>query len=161
MAKNLITTIQVNFVLIRSEAGMRQCKLNWIVVIKIFPINLYHHSHFLAAPFHFSHWPFWTGPHLFFLQPGCFWVDSLNLCLQDYKYFCQVIKEYLLLLYSYRAFYTCLCTMKASIFFYEHVIQISFSGTNYQATVSYQMDCLYCSYKFSFAELWHDLWNFR
>jgi len=60
--KILITTIQVNFVLNSSEAGMRQHKLTWIVVIKIFAINLYHHSHFLATPFDisqlFSYWSF-------------------------------------------------------------------------------------------------------
>jgi len=45
MAKILIATIQVNFVLIPSEAGMRQHKLTWI---KIFSMT-YHPSHFLAA----------------------------------------------------------------------------------------------------------------
>jgi len=54
MAKILLTIIQVNFVLNPSEAGMRQHKLTWIVVIKIFSINLYHHSHFLAASFDFT-----------------------------------------------------------------------------------------------------------
>jgi len=54
MANILITTIQVNFVLIPSEAGMRQNKLTQIAVIKIFAINLYHHSHFLATPFDFT-----------------------------------------------------------------------------------------------------------
>ena len=38
-----VTTIRVNFVLIPSEAGMRQYKLTWIVGIEIFSINLYHH----------------------------------------------------------------------------------------------------------------------
>jgi len=54
IAKNLITIIQVNFVLIPGEAGMRQHKLTCIVVTKIFAINLYHHSHFSAAPFNFT-----------------------------------------------------------------------------------------------------------
>ena len=78
MAKFLIATIQVNFVLIPSEG----LKLTWIVVIKIFPINLYHHSHFLAAPFIsqlFSYWPFLNRAALF-LQPGCFWVDITSFC---------------------------------------------------------------------------------
>jgi len=35
--KILITTIQVNFVLIPSEAGMRQHKLTRIIVIEILP----------------------------------------------------------------------------------------------------------------------------
>jgi len=38
--KILVTTIQVNFVLIPSEAGMRQHKFTWIVIIKIFVTNL-------------------------------------------------------------------------------------------------------------------------
>ena len=42
------------FVLIPGEVGMRQQKLTWIVVINFFAINLYHHSHFLAAPFDFT-----------------------------------------------------------------------------------------------------------
>jgi len=42
--------IQVNFVMIPREVRIRQHKLTRIVVIKIFAINLYHHSHFLAAP---------------------------------------------------------------------------------------------------------------
>jgi len=54
VAKILITTIQVSFVLIPGEAQMKQHRLTWIVVIKIFAINLYHHSRVLAAPF-FSH----------------------------------------------------------------------------------------------------------
>ena len=53
MAKNLIT-IQVSFVLIPSEAWKRQHKVTWIVGIKLFVINLYHHSHFLAATFDFT-----------------------------------------------------------------------------------------------------------
>ena len=52
--KNFITTIQVNFMLSRSEAGMRQHKLTCIFVIKFFAINLYHHNHFLASPFDFT-----------------------------------------------------------------------------------------------------------
>ena len=47
--------------------------------IEIFAINLYHQSHFLAAPFDFT--TFFTLAILkkdhTFLQPGCFWVDSL------------------------------------------------------------------------------------
>jgi len=52
---------------------------NLLIVIKIFAINLYHHSYLLATALDFttfSHWPFWTGLHLF-LQPGCFWVDHI------------------------------------------------------------------------------------
>ena len=78
IAKILITAIQVNIVLIPSEAGIRQHKLTWIVVNKIFAINLYHHSHFLTTPFDFT--TFFTLAHFnmaapFFLQLGCFWVD--------------------------------------------------------------------------------------
>ena len=57
MAKILITTIQVNLLccFIIASQGI-STKFTWIVVIKIFAINLYHHSHFLAAPFTtFSH----------------------------------------------------------------------------------------------------------
>jgi len=76
MTKILITTIQVNFVLISSETGVRQHKLTWIVVIIC-------HQPIPSQPFighplwvhNFFHTVyFWTGPCLF-LQPGCFWVD--------------------------------------------------------------------------------------
>ena len=51
MAKILITTIQVDFVMNPSEAEIRHHKwLTWIVAIKIIAINLYHYSYFLAAP---------------------------------------------------------------------------------------------------------------
>ena len=62
MAKNSKTSIQVNFGLIPSEAGMRQHKLTCIVDNKIFAIYLYHHSHFLTAPFVFT--TFFTLPIL-------------------------------------------------------------------------------------------------
>ena len=48
VTKILITTIQVNIVLISNEAGMRQHKFTWMVIIKILS-QTYHHSHFLAA----------------------------------------------------------------------------------------------------------------
>ena len=64
MAKILITTIQVNlYCLIPASLGI-STQFSWIVSITIFAINLYHHSHFLAATFDFttfSHFPFWTG----------------------------------------------------------------------------------------------------
>jgi len=47
MAKILIT-IQVNLYWFLVKLGWGY--LTWIVVIKIFAINLNHHSHFLAAP---------------------------------------------------------------------------------------------------------------
>ena len=68
-----MTTFQVNFVLIPSEAGMRQHKLTKIVVIKIFAINLYHHSQFLAAPFDFTiffHTGHFEQGHTFFYSQG-------------------------------------------------------------------------------------------
>jgi len=56
MVKISIATIQVNLCcLIPASLGISS-KFIWIVVIKIFAINLYYHSHFLAAPFLFSHW---------------------------------------------------------------------------------------------------------
>jgi len=68
MEKILITMIQV---INPSEAGMRQHR---IVVIKFFATNLYHHSHFLAAPFDFNffHTGHFKQGRTFFLQPGCF-----------------------------------------------------------------------------------------
>ena len=65
----LITIIQVNLYCLILTSLEISTKFTWIVVIKIFAINLYYHSHFLATPLIsqlFSHWPFWTGPHLFF-----------------------------------------------------------------------------------------------
>jgi len=77
MAKISTTSIQVNFGLIHSEAGMRQHKLTCIVDNKIFAIYLYHHSHFLTAPFVFT--TFFVLAILNkatpFLQPSCFWVS--------------------------------------------------------------------------------------
>ena len=46
--------VQMNFGLIPGEVRMKQHKLTWITVIKIFVINLYHHRKFLAAPFDFT-----------------------------------------------------------------------------------------------------------
>jgi len=73
--KNLITTIQINFVLILSEAGMRQHKFTWIVIIKFFfhwpkitaislPPPVFHNFFMLdilhrTAPF-FTAWLFWV-----------------------------------------------------------------------------------------------------
>ena len=45
--KFLITTILVNLCCLIPGIST---KFIWIVVIKIFAINVYHHSHFLAAP---------------------------------------------------------------------------------------------------------------
>jgi len=69
----LITTIQVNCVLIPSEAGMRQHKLTRTVIIKILPssytitaifwLPLWFHNFFTLAIFN------WATP---FLQPGFF-----------------------------------------------------------------------------------------
>ena len=81
--KSLITTIQVNFMLIPSEAEMRQHKLTWIVDCKLFAISLYHYSHFLATCplwFHnlflsfFMHTGHFEQDRIVFLQPGCFWM---------------------------------------------------------------------------------------
>ena len=77
--KNFIT-IQVNFVLTPSEAGMRQ---HWTFVVKFLP-SIYTRTVISWLPplisQLFLHWPFLTGPHLI-LQPSCFWVDNLILYL--------------------------------------------------------------------------------
>ena len=67
----------MNFVLIPSEAGMRHHKLTWIV-IKILPSTytitaISWPPPLISQLFHTSH--FKQG-RTFFLQPGCFWVDS-------------------------------------------------------------------------------------
>ena len=74
MAKILITTIQVNLcclILTSPRIGTK--------FAKIYAVNLYNHSHFLA-PFWFHNF-FHTGhfeqSRTFFLQPGCFWVDII------------------------------------------------------------------------------------
>jgi len=54
--KNFNNNNSAEFVLI---PRMRQPKLAWIVVIKIFALNLCHHSHLLATPFDFT--AFHTG----------------------------------------------------------------------------------------------------
>jgi len=82
MAKTLTTTTQVNFVLIPSEAGMRQHKLTSIVVNKIFAIIPYHHSHFLVSPFDFT--TFYTGHFkqghtLFYSQAVFEYITIVNL----------------------------------------------------------------------------------
>ena len=75
MTKILITTIQVNFVLIPSEAGMRQHKLSWIVVINIFCYQSTPSQPFLDCPLSFQnfiHTGHFEQDRTFFLQPGCF-----------------------------------------------------------------------------------------
>jgi len=84
MAIFLITTIQVNLVLIPSEAWRRQHKFAWIVVIKKFawivvikklPLS-YHHSHFWATTLDFT-----TFFMLFFCCMGrTFFTAWLFLC---------------------------------------------------------------------------------
>ena len=77
MAKNLITTIQVNLYCLIPGIST---KFTWIV-IKIFAIKLYHHSHFMAAPFIsqlFSHWPFFNRVAPFF---------TFRLFLSGYHFF--------------------------------------------------------------------------
>ena len=77
MAKFLIITIQVNLVPIPSEAGRRQHKFAWIVIIKNFAIILASQpllGHQLW--FHnFFHAVFFCMGRTFLLQFGCFCVD--------------------------------------------------------------------------------------
>jgi len=75
MAKILITTIQMNLVSSPSETWRRTHKFTWIVVIKIFSIEL------LSQPFLGCHLWFYIffhpgilGPHLFFTA-CCFCID--------------------------------------------------------------------------------------
>ena len=92
-AKILITTIQVNLVLNRSETWRRQHKFTWIVVIKIFAFSL------PSQPFlghHFGDHIFFYNTilegHTLFLQLGCFGLDTLltsvctYLCLRINKH---------------------------------------------------------------------------
>jgi len=89
VTKILITTIQVNLCcLILAPLGI-STKFTWIVVIKIFAINLYHHRHFLAAPFDFTTFftlvifnraaPFFTAR--LFLSRYLLHFDNLNIQL--------------------------------------------------------------------------------
>ena len=50
----LIKTIQVNLCCLIPASLRISTKFTWIVFIKIFAINLYHRSHFLAIPFDFT-----------------------------------------------------------------------------------------------------------
>jgi len=77
IAKILITTIQVNLML--NLIWRRQHKFTWIVIIKIFAINLlYHHSRFLAATLDFT--SFFTMAFLgvahFFYSLAVFGLDN-------------------------------------------------------------------------------------
>ena len=77
MVKILITTIQVNLV----PLGLGT-KFTWIVVIKIFTINLPSQP-FLGRHlgFHiFFHHSLSQGRSLF-LQLGCFWLDFTSFCI--------------------------------------------------------------------------------
>ena len=82
MAKFLIITMQVNFVLIPSEAWRGQRKFSRIVVIKNFAIILPtqpllgRHLRF----YNFLMLSFLHGPQVF-LQLGCFYVDTYQLLL--------------------------------------------------------------------------------
>jgi len=84
IAKNLITTIQVNSVLILSETWRRQHKFTWIVVIKIFAINLPSQP-FLGChlAFHIFFHNGLLGGCTLFLQLGCFWIVVLSTCSRD------------------------------------------------------------------------------
>ena len=61
--------------LIPGEVWMRQQKLT-LVVIKIFAINIYRHSHFLAAPFDFT--TFFTLAVMCALIMLCRWARKHN-----------------------------------------------------------------------------------
>jgi len=50
----LLTTTQINLCCLISALLGASTKFTWIVVIKIFAVNLYHHSYFLAAQFDFT-----------------------------------------------------------------------------------------------------------
>jgi len=84
MAKCL-TAIQVNFVLIPSEAGMRQHKFIWIVVIKNFALN-YHHSHFLAATLNFTTFLYTPVHGAFCMGATPFFTATLFLSVYMYKH---------------------------------------------------------------------------
>ena len=82
---SLMTTIQVNFVLIPIEAGMRQHKFTWMAVIKLLP-KTNHHCHFLFLAitwilqlFHSGHLcrAARLGRTLFYSLHSCFWVDTI------------------------------------------------------------------------------------
>ena len=68
-------TIQVNFVLIPSEARIKQHKLTWIITIKIFTMNPYHYNHFWVPPSISQ--LFWAGH----FKKGCsFFTVGLFMC---------------------------------------------------------------------------------
>ena len=72
MVKILITTIQVNF----CAASQNLPELS---LLKFLPLT-YHHNHFLAATLDFTSFftiAFLRAAH-FFLQLGCFGLDSIN-----------------------------------------------------------------------------------
>ena len=80
MAKFLITTIQVNLcVLLQVSLGL-STKFNWIVVIKIFAIELLSQP-FLGCHlwFHVFFHPGILGPHPFFTA-CCFYIDITSFC---------------------------------------------------------------------------------
>ena len=77
MARILITTIQDN--LCPYPKGI-STKFTWIVAIKIFAINLYYHSHFLATPFisQLFHTGHFEQGHTFFYSQAVFeWISHL------------------------------------------------------------------------------------
>jgi len=75
MAKNLITTIQVN--LVPNPMWRRlHMQFTWILLLKFLPLA-YHHSHFLLL--NFFHNGLLQGC-TFFLQLGCFGLDYLCTC---------------------------------------------------------------------------------
>ena len=77
MAKILIATIQVNLCCLTPASLGINTNSPEFVVIKIFAINLYHHSHLLAAPFDFT-----TFFHTGHFEQGCTTVQLEPVTIQ-------------------------------------------------------------------------------
>ena len=98
VTKNLITTIQVNFVSIPSEVGTRQSKFTQIVIIKFFVTNL---PLQLVLGLYFAIFLILAILHRAtpFLQLGCFCIDTIITHHQNFSagLGCNVIPFSLLL----------------------------------------------------------------
>ena len=93
-SKILITTNQVNSVPITSEAGMRQHKFTWVVVIKISATDLPSQLLYMyLLPNNFLPWPPCIGPHSF-LQLECFELVTITqgTCILIWTSSCLLFK---------------------------------------------------------------------
>ena len=77
MAKILITTIQVNFVLIPMKLGWGNTNWPELLLLNFLPLT-YTITAISWSPLYISHRPFWSGPHFFYCFEQIFFYTSID-----------------------------------------------------------------------------------